>query len=170
MKATNVVLGTLLISCLAGCTKSEEEEPTTTNTEAVEGEEAAPAAAAGGAVVDTSGTLEEGDLVYPEDNSYYDEYKFEAKSGDTIVVSMDSEAFDTYLHLLGPGDLQEMNDDHGDDESTNSRITYVATQDGEYTVFANSLWAPEECAPATPGDEASCAFGGAYNITVTVGQ
>jgi hypothetical protein len=198
MKTTTFIFGTLLAFGLASCTNSEETSAASESaasesaasesaasesaasesgasesgasesggtTQAVEGE---PAAAGGG--ISTSGSLEQGDSLYGEDNSFYDEYKINAEAGDTIAVSMESSDFDAFLHLMGPGDLHEMNDDHGDDDTTNSRITYVATAAGEYTIYANSLYAPEECAPAAAGGEPTCQFSGAYTLTATAGQ
>lgn len=167
MTARNLIFASLFIFGLAACDKGETE--TETNTEAATAESDDNAAAAGGGI-DVSGALEDGDLLYDEDKSYYDEYKFEASEGDEIVVTMNSEDFDTYLHLQGPGGLHEMNDDHGNDDTTNSQIVYTATADGEYTVLANSLWGTEECEPASPGAEPPCTFGGEYTLTVTVGE
>lgn len=112
-----------------------------------------------------TGTLEDGDALYHEDQSYYDEYTFEADAGMKIVITMNSDDFDAFLHLEGPQRFSMFNDDFG--ESTNSRIEIEAPSKGTYTVLANSLWAPHECEPETPGGEPTCTFSGAYSLNIT---
>lgn len=98
------------------------------------------------------GTLEEGDEVLEQDNSRYDEYSFRAKEGWNISVAMNSEAFDTYLHLIGPdGNTIQQNDDVAAG-NTNSQITATAPASGEYKVIANSLSQGEQ---------------GAYTVTIS---
>lgn len=73
------------------------------------------------------------------DDSYYDEYEFEAAEGMVITVSLNSDAFDAYLHLLGPdGRRLEDHDDIVEQENTNSRIRCLAPVAGTYSVIANS--------------------------------
>jgi serine protease Do len=85
------------------------------------------------------GALEDSDPRLQQDNSLYDEYKFKAAEGWNINVAMNSDAFDTYLHLLDPdGNTIQQNDDVAAG-NTNSQITAAAPKSGEYTVYANSL-------------------------------
>ena len=87
-----------------------------------------------------TGELVEGDSVLEVDNSLYDEYAFKAAEGMTITVTMTSEAFDTYLHLIDPGGNQiATNDDADAAGGTNSQIVHTAAATGEYKVYANSL-------------------------------
>ncbi len=85
-----------------------------------------------------NGTLEDSDPRVEQDNSPYDEYTFDAGEGWTITAEMRSDAFDTYLWLIGPGGNSLMQDDDGLGEGTNSRITYTAPERGTYTVRCNS--------------------------------
>jgi hypothetical protein len=84
-----------------------------------------------------TGELTDSDPRVEQDNSPYDDYTFEADQGWTITVDMQSEAFDTYLWLIGPNNTSLAQDDDGG-EGTNSRITYTAPERGRYTVRANS--------------------------------
>nr|NIQ54599.1 serine protease [Gemmatimonadota bacterium]NIU74804.1 serine protease [Gammaproteobacteria bacterium] len=43
-----------------------------------------------------SGSLAAGDAMLP-DKSYYDDYTFSARAGQTVMVDMWSQAFDTYV-------------------------------------------------------------------------
>ena len=85
-----------------------------------------------------NGNLEDSDPRVEQDNSPYDEYTFEAGEGWNITAEMRSDAFDTYLWLIGPSGNSLMQDDDGLGEGTNSRITYTAPERGTYTVRCNS--------------------------------
>ena len=84
-----------------------------------------------------AGTLAAGDAMLP-DKSFYDDYTFTAQAGQTIVVDMWSEAFDTYLILLSPSGETFTNDDHEGD-ITHSRIQQAADAGGTWTLRATSL-------------------------------
>ncbi len=109
-----------------------------------------------------TGTLTEGDSVIEDDASLYDEYTFTAAAGMNIVIEMSSDEFDTYVHLLGPNDLHEQNDDMSA-ESTNSRLEYTATAGGSYRVLANAFSAPS-C--EGEGEEEVCQNMGAYSVSI----
>src|SRR5690606_15776365 len=57
-----------------------------------------------------------------DDGSKYDEYTFQGSTGDRVVITMTSSAFDTYLALLGPGGDRVANNDDVSDSDTNSQI------------------------------------------------
>lgn len=87
-----------------------------------------------------NGTLQQGDKVYEQDQSLYDEYKFKAEQGYNITVTMRSDALDSYLHLYGPdGSQLATNDDSPAAGGKNAQIQMAAPASGEYTVYANSL-------------------------------
>jgi tetratricopeptide (TPR) repeat protein len=67
-----------------------------------------------------------------------DEYSFTGEAGQTVAVTMSSEAFDTVLVLMGP-DGQELayNDDFA--RSLNSTIVIELPSSGTYKVLARSL-------------------------------
>lgn len=83
------------------------------------------------------GELTDSDPRVPDDDSPYDEYTLEAGEGWTITGDLTSEAFDTYLWLIGPDGSSLVQDDDGG-ENTNSRFSYTTTASGTYTLRANS--------------------------------
>ncbi len=88
-----------------------------------------------------------------DDNSPYAIHDVQAQSGETIEITMQSSAFDTYLIVLDPmGNAVAEDDDSGG--GTNSRISFTAATSGAYAVFANSY-----------GEDAS----GAYTINIRRG-
>ena len=70
--------------------------------------------------------------------SWSDRWTFTGRAGDQVTVELTSEAFDTYLELLGPaGELVMENDDGGDDR--NSLIeNQTLDESGDYTVVARA--------------------------------
>ncbi|MCB9533325.1 MAG: PPC domain-containing protein [Myxococcales bacterium] len=86
-----------------------------------------------GAVVDA--TLGAGDSAV--DGTFQDRYAFEVAAGQLLTITMRSDAFDTYLSLLDPsGYAVAYDDDSGG--NLDSRISFVATRGGTYTVLAHS--------------------------------
>ena len=85
--------------------------------------------------VDLTGSLSPGD-VRLDDGQFVDVYQVSGRRGTRVAVRAESDAFDTNLFLLGPGDVAENNDD--DTESTNSRIDFVLPADGIYDVAVTS--------------------------------
>jgi tetratricopeptide (TPR) repeat protein len=83
------------------------------------------------------GVLEAEDNVY-EDGTFYDEYTFYGKAGDTVSITLESLEFDTWLILISPAG--EILDRDGDIEvgNTNSWLTTTLPIDGVYTIVANS--------------------------------
>jgi hypothetical protein len=83
------------------------------------------------------GRLEEGDEQTRE-GRLFDEYTVEAQAGQTIILDLRSEAFDTFLVLRSPGGQQEENDDFGTDTG-HSHLELVAPEDGVYTIRVTSF-------------------------------
>lgn len=103
------------------------------------------AGAAGAQPSLTLGELTHGTLSYDDprlsDGTHYDEYSFVARRGESIVVSLGSDQFDTFLYV-GFRDFNGFREIQTDDDGgggTNSRVGFVAPQDGVYLVRANSL-------------------------------
>ena len=68
-----------------------------------------------------------------------DTYTFTADAGDTVIIEMISEEFDTFITLLTPaGEILEQNDDY----NGTSQATIVAElpESGEYTLLAGSFY------------------------------
>ena len=70
---------------------------------------------------------------------YY--YVFDAVEGETLNLSLESEEFDTVMHLFGPGgDRLAVNDD-ADDSTYNSAFTnFTVPATGRYLIFATSYY------------------------------
>jgi len=89
-----------------------------------------------------SGQLTRDSSTLPSDDSYYDAYSFEGRSGQRVVVEMTSDNIDSYLVLLSPQgrDLAQDDDSAG---GSNARLAFTLPEDGTYTVLANS-YGPRE--------------------------
>ena len=88
-----------------------------------------------------TGELTETDHVEDDQDRLYDVYTFSGRSGQRLSIRMDSEAFDTYLNLgrMENGEFTSLTtDDDGGAEGTNSRISTVLEQDGQYVIRASS--------------------------------
>jgi hypothetical protein len=89
----------------------------------------------------TRGSLSNADPAL-DNGAFYDEYVFDARRGETIVLLMNSTAFDAYLRLgtaRRSGGWRELAYDDDGGDGRNSRLQYVIPEDGTYTVRASSL-------------------------------
>ena len=84
------------------------------------------------------GRLEEGDGVIPNDGSYYDSYPLEGSAGDSFIITLESEDFDTFLAIMDrEGNIIEQNDDVNEQQS-NSRLEITLPNDGTYSIIVNA--------------------------------
>lgn len=84
------------------------------------------------------GVLEEGDETIPDDGSFYDSYPLEGSAGDSFIISLESQDFDTFIALVDlEGNILEQNDDI-DDNNSNSRLRVTLPSDGVYNIIVNS--------------------------------
>ena len=90
-----------------------------------------------GPILQTQGILETGDLL-AEDNSLYDTYSFTARQGDAVTITLESNAFDTYLLLASPDNQILAQNDDISDSNRNSELSLTLPQDGQYTVIVNA--------------------------------
>ncbi|MDJ0520370.1 MAG: peptidase [Trichodesmium sp. MO_231.B1] len=89
-------------------------------------------------ILQQEGTLSDGDLVLPSDESIYDEHTFEGTEGQVVTVTLESPDFDTYLAVFSPtGELLGEHDDINQ-KNTNSQLTITLTVTGKYRVIVNS--------------------------------
>ena len=65
-------------------------------------------------------------------------WTLQVAAGDSVVVAVDSEAFDTYLEIYGPGLPGGLWDDDGGPGS-NSRIVFTVSEDGAYEITVSSF-------------------------------
>jgi hypothetical protein len=68
----------------------------------------------------------------------YDEYTFEGTQGQTVVITVESTDFDTYLAIFNSQiELLGENDDVTQ-QNSNSELTVTLTESGRYRVMVNA--------------------------------
>jgi Bacterial pre-peptidase C-terminal domain len=85
------------------------------------------------------GNLSRNDVLLTSDSTYAQAWTIQGRAGTTITIDLESEAFDAYLFLRGPGisggrDFQD--DDSGG--SCHARLTATFPQTGEYEIVVNT--------------------------------
>ncbi|WP_052055993.1 PPC domain-containing protein [Myxosarcina sp. GI1] len=84
------------------------------------------------------GALASGDKTVPDDGSFYDSYPLEGDAGESFIVSLESDEFDTFVAVMdAEGKILEQNDDISDDNS-NSRLRVTLPDKGVYQVIVNA--------------------------------
>lgn len=88
----------------------------------------------------TRETLSSGDP-RQSNGTYYDDYVFAGRRNETVIVTMESSSFDTYLYLgtTRRGTFTELQRDDDGGNGTNSRIEMRLPDDGTYVIRASSL-------------------------------
>ena len=90
-------------------------------------------------LLQVEGELEDGDLMLPSDRSLYDEHAFEGRAGQPVIITLESDDFDTYLILVSP-DQQLLNEnDDVSEQNTNSSMTAILPTTGTYLAVANAF-------------------------------
>jgi ABC-type uncharacterized transport system involved in gliding motility auxiliary subunit len=80
--------------------------------------------------------------VLPSDSSLYDQYTFEGTQGQTVVVTVESSEFDTYLAVLNSqNEILGENDDITQ-QNSNSELTLTLSVNGRYRVVVNAYDPP----------------------------
>jgi hypothetical protein len=85
------------------------------------------------------GRLTRDDVLLNNDSTYAQEWSIQGSAGQTVTIDLESDAFDSYLFLRGPGvsggrDFQD--DDSGG--SCHARLTATFPQNGEYNIVVNT--------------------------------
>ena len=78
-------------------------------------------------------------------------WRLEGRAGETVVISLRSDDYDSYLYFFGPGMVEALTNDDGG-SGLNSELTVTFAETGVYTVGAAAL---------------SSGSTGSYNLTVT---
>ncbi len=102
------------------------------------------------------GSLTRNDVLLSSDSTYAQAWTIQAQAGQTVTIDLESDEFDAYLFLRGPGISGGR--DYQDDDSggnCNARLTATFPQSGEYEVVVN-----------TAGKYAT----GAFSLSVTSGS
>ncbi|MQY77491.1 MAG: hypothetical protein GH155_07695, partial [Spirochaeta sp.] len=84
-----------------------------------------------------SGVLDREDPIAMK-GEYYDSYSFRARANQRIVITMESDDFDSYLVVEQPSGYPRMNDDYHDESQ--SLIDFITETAGEYRIFATSTF------------------------------
>lgn len=102
------------------------------------------------------GTLSRSDVLLTSDSTYAQPWTIQGRAGTTITIDLESDAFDAYLFLRGPG-ITGGRDFQDDDSGGNchARLTATFPQTGEYEIVVN-----------TAGHYAT----GAFSLSVTSGS
>jgi hypothetical protein len=103
---------------------------------------AAAAAAASHAIAigqTQQGTLTRNDVLLTSDSTYAQPWGIQGRAGTTVTIDLESDAFDSYLFLRGPGisggrDFQD--DDSGG--TCHARLTATFPQSGSYEIVVNT--------------------------------
>lgn len=88
-------------------------------------------------VINQQGALTARDAVF-EDGSLYDQYTFSGRSGQQVIISLESQEFDPYLILLDPDRRRINENDDVSRNNRNSRLVVTLPTTGTYTAVANS--------------------------------
>ncbi|HYR07590.1 MAG TPA: hypothetical protein VEQ60_07470 [Longimicrobium sp.] len=75
------------------------------------------------------------------DGRPYDAWVFAGRRGETVIITMESRSFDTYLYLgtLRRGSFQEIARDDDGGNGTNSRLEVRLPEEGTYVIRASAL-------------------------------
>jgi len=86
------------------------------------------------------GTLSEDDSS-AEDGSFFDAYEVEAKDGETLRITMTSNAFDAVVHVgqMKDGEWEELEADDDGLSDTHARLDWEVPRDGTYVIRAGSF-------------------------------
>ena len=105
-----------------------------------------------GEVTALSGVLDNDDSIAMK-GEYYDSYSFRARANQRIVITMESDDFDSYLVVQTPSGYPRINDDYQDESQ--SMIDFITEIAGEYRVYATSSFASAK---------------GAYDLSILLGR
>src|SRR5204862_6733272 len=103
------------------------------------------------------GALSRSDVLLNSDSTYAQPWTIQGRTGQTITIDLESDEFDSYLFLRGPG-ISGGRDFQDDDSGGNchARLTATFPQSGEYEIVVN-----------TRGDHYAT---GAFSLSVTSGS
>ena len=85
------------------------------------------------------GQLTRNDVLLTSDSTYAQPWTIQGRAGQTITIDLESDAFDSYLFLRGPG-ISGGRDFQDDDSGGNchARLTATFPQSGEYEIVVNT--------------------------------
>ena len=108
------------------------------------------------------GTLAEGDATLSS-GEYYDNYTFEGRAGQRLVVDLTSSAFDPYVMVIAPSGVKKENDDW-QGSSSRSRLELTLEETGTFRVLVTTYKKGESGAY-----ELNIDLSGSGGVTATTG-
>ena len=90
------------------------------------------------AILQEQGALVAGGPVLPSDKSLYREYTFEGRSGQSVIISLESTDFDAYVAIFGPNDKLLAENDDASDSTKNAFLSITLPATGRYRVVVNA--------------------------------
>ena len=88
-------------------------------------------------ILQDEGILKAGDPTLP-DGSFYHEYSFQGQAGQTVLITLESPDFDTYLFIGDASRNVLADNDDVSGASTNSALTFTLPTSGLYYVVVNA--------------------------------
>lgn len=88
-----------------------------------------------------TGEIADTDYVEDDEERLYDVWTFTGRAGQRLTARMRSDEFDTYLNLgrMEDGEFVSLaTDDDGGEQGTDSRLSHVLPDDGEYVIRASA--------------------------------
>jgi len=112
------------------------QRPTNTNTSSNTSGAATHAISAGQT---QQGSLTRSDVLLNSDSTYAQAWSIAGRAGQTVTIDLESDAFDSYLFLRGPG-ISGGRDFQDDDSGGNchARLTATFPQNGDYEIVVNT--------------------------------
>jgi len=85
------------------------------------------------------GNLTRNDVLLTSDSTYAQAWTIQGRAGQTVTIDLESDAFDSYLFLRGPGVSggRDFQDDDGGG-NCHARLTATFPQNGEYEIVVNT--------------------------------
>lgn len=83
------------------------------------------------------GELSTSDVLRRADSTYAQRWTIDGTTGQVVTIDLESDAFDGYLFLSGPGIENNLQDDDSGG-NCNARLTATFPQSGAYTIVVNS--------------------------------
>jgi len=83
------------------------------------------------------GRLTRQDVFREIDSTYAQSWTLHGTAGQTVTIDLESDEFDSYLFVMGPG-IARSNQDNDSGGNCNARLTMTFPQSGDYQVVVNT--------------------------------
>jgi len=100
------------------------------------------------------GQLSSSDYLRSADTTYAQWWLLQGQAGQQVTIDLESDAFDAFVFLFGPGLADDGSQDDDGGGNCNARLTVMLPQDGQYRILVNTRGKYET---------------GSYTLSVTAG-